>query len=161
MVSFDDVYDAHYRRLLALAHAATGSWQHAEDLTQETFVRALRHWEKISRYDDPGAWLRRVLINRVASRWRGLGREQLAFGRWAGRAAEETQDSSLGDATFWSAVRRLSPQQRRVVLLHYVDDLDVEQVARILECSSGTVKTHLHRARTQLAVLLAEGGSDV
>lgn len=161
MVSFVDVYDAHYRRLLALAHAATGSWQHAEDLTQETFVRALRHWGKVSHYDDPGAWLRRVLINRVASRWRGLGREQLAFGRWAGRTAEESQDSSLSDPAFWSAVRRLSPQQRRVVLLHYVDDLDVQQVALILECSAGTVKTHLHRARTQLAVLLAEGGSDV
>lgn len=161
LVSFDDVYEAQYRRLLALAHAATGNWQSAEDLTQETFLRALRHWHKIAQYDDPGAWLRRVLINRVASRWRGLGREQLAFGRWVSRSPEEASDQSMHDAAFWSAVRRLSPQQRRVVLLHYVDDLDVEQIARVLECSAGTVKTHLHRARTQLAVLLTEGGNNV
>ncbi len=79
----------------------------------------------------------------------------------ASRSPEEASDPSMRDAAFWAAVRRLSLQQRRVVLLHYVDDLDVEQIARVLECSAGTVKTHLHRARTQLAVLLTEGGNNV
>ena len=86
-MSFEDFYDAHYRRALALARAATGNWQTAEDLPQEAFTRALRHWGKISAYDDPGAWLRRVLVNRVCSRWRSLTVEQAALSRWFQRQA--------------------------------------------------------------------------
>jgi RNA polymerase sigma-70 factor (ECF subfamily) len=54
----------------------------------------------------------------------------------------------------WRAVRRLPPHQAKAVVLHYVDDCSVAEIASILGCADGTVKTHLHRARRTLADVL-------
>ncbi len=59
--------------------------------------------------------------------------------------------SALPDDVLWALVRGLPDQQRRAVVLHYVGDLSVADVADAMECSEGSVKTHLSRARAQLA----------
>src|SRR5437660_2674663 len=66
---FEAVYAAEYRPLLRLAFALTGQWGTAEDLTQEAFLRLHQRWARVSRYERPGAWLRRVLLN-LATSWR-------------------------------------------------------------------------------------------
>ncbi len=68
----------------------------------------------------------------------------------------------LPDDGLWTLVRDLPDQQRRAVVLHYVGDLSVADVADVMECSEGTVKTHLSRARAQLAQRYAAdtGGRD-
>jgi RNA polymerase sigma-70 factor (ECF subfamily) len=68
----------------------------------------------------------------------------------------------LPDEAVWALVRALPDQQRRAVVLHYVGDLSVADVADVMECSEGTVKTHLSRARTHLAQRYATdaGGRD-
>lgn len=155
---FSTCYHANYRALLGIARAATGSWHAAEDLTHETFVRAWRKWDQVSTYDNPGAWLRMVLLGRVSNRWRSLGRERAAYGRLRVVPDAEAADASIDDE-FWSAVATLPTQQRHVILLHYADDQSVDEIARVLGCSSGTVKTHLSRARHTLAARLTEGAA--
>lgn len=69
-VSFDDFYHAHYHELTTQLCAYVGDLQQAQDLAQEAFCRAFSRWEKLTRYDDPVAWVRKVAWNLARSRWR-------------------------------------------------------------------------------------------
>lgn len=152
--SFDAFYGATARRTLALARSLTRSWSDAEDLVQDAYADARRRWESVGAMDDPAAWVRRAVVNRSASRWRRLGREVRALGRLAGGGRAEADGPTLADDALWTAIADLSPQQRRVVALHYVDDRSVEEIAALLGCSTGSVKTHLSRARAGLRAAL-------
>ncbi|MGB8862274.1 MAG: SigE family RNA polymerase sigma factor [Ilumatobacteraceae bacterium] len=153
--SFDRFYAATVRRTLALAFALTGNWGDAEDLVQDAFGAAHRRWAQVSAYDDPAAWVRRIVLNRSVSRWRRLQREALAVVRLGSRIGAGRDDTDPVDPAFWAAVGRLPPKQARAVALFYIDDLSVEQIAGELGCSAGSVKTHLSRARAALARQLA------
>jgi RNA polymerase sigma-70 factor, ECF subfamily len=118
---------------------------------QEAYVAAHRKWAEVGSYDDPAAWVRRVIVNRSVSRWRRLGREVNVRQRLAARAHVGSQDAEPVDSTFWEAVRNLPAQQSRVVVLHYVDDMSVAAIASLSGCATGTVKTQLFRARKTLA----------
>lgn len=150
-IDFDVFYAQTGRRMLSLAYSLTGSWGDAEDLVQEAFAAAHRRWSVVGTYDDPAAWVRRVITNRAVSRWRRLGREVNVRQRLAARALEASRDNEPADSAFWDAVRGLSPQQRKVVVLHYVEDMSVDAIAALLGCATGTVKTQLFRARLTLA----------
>ena len=56
---FEAFYEREYHRVVGFAYAVAGSWEAAEDATQEAFLRAHRQWERVGRYDQPGAWVRR------------------------------------------------------------------------------------------------------
>lgn len=150
-MSFDQFYAATARRTLALAYALTGNWGDAEDLVQDAFSAAHRKWPQVSAYDDPSSWVRRLVLNRSVSRWRRAQREALAVVRLGNRSRDEVVTDDPIDPRFWSAVRRLPAQQARAAALFYVEDLAVEQIAVHLQCSVGSVKTHLSRARAALA----------
>lgn len=62
------------------------------------------------------------------------------------------------DGALWAAVRQLSDKQRTAIALYYVDDLPLDEIASVLGCSAGTVKTHLQRGRRRLAELLDDEG---
>ena len=159
--SFDDFYVGSARRTLALARSLTGSWADAEDLVQDAYADAHRRWSTVGALDDPAAWVRRAVMNRSRSRWRRLGREVRSLSRLAGRSADWHDAEEPADTEFWKAVGALPKQQARVVVLFYVDDLAVDQIAAVLGCSAGSVKTHLSRARAALHHTLAshdEGG---
>jgi RNA polymerase sigma-70 factor, ECF subfamily len=152
--TFDEFHAATSRRTLALAYALTGNWGDAEDLVQDAYLAASRKWDELARYDDPSSWVRRIVLNRSVSRWRRMQRETLAVVRLGHRTDDAVRDDDPMDPKFWAAVRRLPAQQARAVALYYVDDLSVEQIAQHLECSVGSVKTHLSRARAALASAL-------
>ncbi|MDO8391388.1 MAG: SigE family RNA polymerase sigma factor [Actinomycetota bacterium] len=151
---FESFYAATARRTVALAYALTGNWGDAEDLVQDAFSAAHDEWDKVSAYDEPSAWVRRLVLNRSVSRWRRLQREAAAVVRIGARTTSAAPVTDPVDPQFWSAMRRLPPQQARAVALFYVDDLSVEQIADHLQCSTGSVKTHLSRARATLAARL-------
>lgn len=149
-VDLDEVYRREYRPLVALAYGLSGSRGAAEEIVQDAFLAAHRRWQKISSYDMPSMWLRRVVVNRSVSAVRRRLAEAKALtrvGSWANRPdpLPEAHDE------LWRAVRRLPPQQAKALLLRYVDDRTVAETALVLGCSEGTVKTHLHRARQSLA----------
>lgn len=152
---FDDFYIRSYKRTLGLAYSLTGDWGHAEDLVQDAYAAAHKGWAALSTYDDPAAWIRRAVLNRAASRRRRFGREIRALTRvWARRGSD--RETEPYDERFWRAVATLPPQQAKVVALYYVEDLSVADVALVLGCSIGAVKTHLSRARHTLHALLVD-----
>lgn len=153
---FEVFYRREYTRMVAIARALLRSGVAAEDLAQESFVTAHRHWGTIAGYDDPGAWVRRVLINRATSFHRKRGAEWRALTRLGGRAGEDTIPELTPQATeVWDEVRRLPRRQAQATVLYYVDQLTVEEIGEVMGCSSGAVKSHLHRARSQLSRSLA------
>ncbi len=161
--TFDQYYRRDYRKLLGLAFVLTGSQGPAEDLCQEALTEAHRKWSKISGYDRPDAWVRRVMVNKSSSRARKLRSEARAMLRVGTRAAvvAEPNERTL---EVWEAVRQLPERQAQAIALHYWDDLPRADIADVLGCSAETVKTHLQRGRASLADQLeafnpTEGGT--
>jgi RNA polymerase sigma-70 factor, ECF subfamily len=150
-VDFDDFYSRGYRRCAALGYVLTGSASDSDDLVQEAFATAYRRWAEIAAYDDPLAWVRRVMVNNAMSRGRRLRREVLAMARLGGRPKPAAPEIDAADRELWTLVSKLPKQQAATIALHYVDDLSVEAIAGVLGCSAGTVKTHLSRGRHALA----------
>jgi RNA polymerase sigma-70 factor (ECF subfamily) len=155
-VGFEGFFRASQSRLVAIALPLTGDVDAARDLAQEALLRAYRAWPKVSTLDQPGAWTRRVLLNLAVDVSRRRRRESVANGRALPPDSDGSDftEMSVVDESFWVAVRALPALQRSSVVLHYVDDMSVAEVAEVLEVSEGTVKTSLHRARQTLAKTL-------
>jgi len=148
--SFEAFYVRESRAVIGLAYVLSGSRSGAEDLAQEGFLAAYRQWEMIARYDDPGAWVRRVVANRAISGFRRRQAEAKALIRI--RSAEHVVPEIPAESeVLWHEVRRLPRRQRQVIALRYLDHRPIAEVALILECSENTVKTHLQRAKQELA----------
>lgn len=158
--SFDEFYRITAARLMPLAGALTGDWAAAEDLVHDVLLDAHRRWPSLQTYDAPEAWARRAVLNRAVSRWRRARSERSITARLGARLGDGAVQPVESDPAFWSAVRRLPRQQAMVVALHYLDDLSVDDIAARLGCSSGTVKTHLSRARQRLATDLMPSEED-
>lgn len=156
LATFDDFFNAEYPRLVTVLTALTGHRTVAEDLAQEAMVRAHQRWDRVSRYDIPAAWARRVAINLASNRRARRRSERNALARLA---AERPTSVGLGERDdgpddFWAAVRRLPARQAVALSLHYLEDRPVAEVAIILGCAEGTAKAHLHKGRHNLAKLL-------
>jgi len=151
--SFDALYRDSFAIVERSARWVVGDTQLAREIAQDAFVQALVHWRKVRTYENPGAWVRRVAI-RQAVRAANRTRDMPAF---AATAAAPDQDRALDVR---AAVASLPPAQRAAVVLRYMHDLSVADVAHTLGCSDGTAKTHLFRARKTLAALLGEEDDD-
>jgi RNA polymerase sigma factor (sigma-70 family) len=149
--SFDALFAAERGRVVATVFALAGSAAVAEEITQEAFLRLHLHWAKVSRYDRPDQWVRRVAVNLAVSRRRRRTNEEHALRRLGGRTNVVTQALDPRDDALWTAVRALPKRQAQAVALHYVADLAVAEIATVLGCTEGTVQTHLFRARQALA----------
>ena len=154
-VNFDDFYSRGYRRCAALAYALTGSASDGDDLVQEAFATAYRRWSEIAGYDEPLAWVRKVMVNNAMSRGRRLRREVRALVRLRSRPPAAAPAIDAADRALWRLVGELPKQQAAAIALHYIDDLTMESIASLLGCSAGTMKTHLSRGRHALATRLA------
>jgi RNA polymerase sigma factor (sigma-70 family) len=142
--------------MVAIARALVAERSQAEDLVQESFISAHRHWDRISGYDQPRLWVRRVLINRATSLRRRLGSELKAVVRIKTEPGTGVVDDLSPPSTeVWEEVRKLPRRQQQSVVLHYVGGLTMEEIGEALDCSPGTVKAHLHRARQQLKTKLS------
>ena len=94
-VAFEDFFRAEYPALVALAAAVSRSPHTAEDLAQEAMLRARKHWERISAFDKPGTWVRRVTINLALNGRRGLAREAKTRLAWWERRELDEQPQTL------------------------------------------------------------------
>ncbi len=128
---------------------------HAEEIAQEAFLILFQNWAKVSRYDKPGAWVRRIAI-RMAVRQSRREKIRPALEQRATASA----DDGLPDMTVLDTIGTLPAMQRAVLVLHYWDDRPVADIAGLLEVSESTVKQHLLRARRKMAVLLGEETTD-
>jgi RNA polymerase sigma-70 factor, ECF subfamily len=158
-VAFTGFYAREFRDVVGLIFTLTGSWAVAEDIAQEAFVRAYRAWDEVARHERPAAWIRTVAVNLATSRGRRLAVEARVLARvWARSRRFEPgpeQDALAGDAAeFWKAVRSLPPRQAQAIALRYHGELSVSEMAAAMDCAEGTVKAHLHAARTTLSTKL-------
>jgi RNA polymerase sigma-70 factor, ECF subfamily len=146
---FEVFYKRQYRRAVGLAYALTGRRHVAEEIAQDAFIAGYRRWDRISHYDNPDAWLRRVVVNRSTSLLRRRVTEVKAIPRLRG-AMDHIPDLEPEASDLWSEVRSLPRRQAQAIALFYLEDLSIEQIAVVLECSPGTVKAHLRRGRERL-----------
>jgi RNA polymerase sigma-70 factor (sigma-E family) len=150
---FDDYLRARMMALLRMAYLLTGDRHAAEDLLQDVLERMYVHWPRIA--GDPHAYARRALVNRSTNRWRLRGRRPeatLAHHDVAER--DHSADVAVRD-TVVRAIRDLPPKQRAAVVLRYLEDLPVAEVARTLGCSEGTVKSNTARGLDRLRAALS------
>ena len=135
-----------------IAWSQTGNSHDAEDVFQDVFVQLIRYQASLVSEEHAKAWLIRVTVNRCrkvkGSAW-NRHRAELD----PNLAAPERRDPEL-----WEEMRKLPEKYRLVIHLFYYEDMKVQEIARVLECSEGTVKSQLSRARKLLKVSLEEGG---
>lgn len=153
--TFADFYAREIRSVVGLAFVLSGSRSGAEDLAADAFLSAYRHWDRVSSYDNVGAWVRRVTVNRSISTSRRRLAEAKAHLRLRGERCV-VPEMSADNEHLWTQVRQLPRRQAQVTALHYWDGLNVREIADILELTEATVKTHLQRARQALAATEAK-----
>jgi RNA polymerase sigma-70 factor, ECF subfamily len=151
---FIALYDARFSDLSAQLYAYTADSTEAQDLVQEAFLRAWQRWEKIGTYDDPIAWVRRVAWNLAMSRHRRLA----VVRRFLAKSGppEPHPGMSPDHVALVTALRKLPDKQRRALVLHYLADMPIAEIARETGAKEGTVKSWLHRGRTEMAKHLTE-----
>ena len=149
---FDAFYRREYPRLRAVA-AALGGVDCADDLVQDTMLRALVQWRRVSVLERPGGWCHRVLLN-VCRSWHRRRRTEARH--WSRQRAVEpvVGGPSADTVAFCRAVRKLPVRPRSAVVLFYIGDRPVAEVASILGVPEGTVRSDLSRARVAMAAEL-------
>jgi RNA polymerase sigma-70 factor, ECF subfamily len=150
---FDEFYRLEFPHLLVLSRALVGA-AHAEDVAQESLLVAFRRWQAIGKMRSPAGYVRGICLHKAVSLMRRRTLERQVLGRLTKRAALPPAPLPEDSDRFWTSVRSLPRRQGQVVALHYALDMSVVDIAEVLDCAEGTVKVHLHRARTALAVSL-------
>jgi RNA polymerase sigma-70 factor (ECF subfamily) len=153
---FEVFYAAYHRRLLVCMYAYVGDLPQAQDLVQEAFARALPRWPRLSRYDDPLAWVRRVAWNLATSRWRQLRRLDRLSRQPATPPASHQPEPSPDRLDLEAALATLPAQLRRALVMHYLADMTVLEISAHEVVAVGTVKSWLHRGRAALAAALTD-----
>ena len=149
--SFASFYAAELPRLVSIALALTGDRELAADLAQESLARGFARWDRVATMDNPGAWVRRVVVNLCVDAHRRRTREHRTVDK-IGRLPTDATDVAVGE--LWTLVRRLPNRQRAAIVLFYVDDLSTADIARALDVTPGTVTRTLVDARRSLAATL-------
>lgn len=152
-LDFDGFYAAHFQSLTIQLYAYTGDLTDAQDVVQEAFLRALARWSRLTTLDDPRAWVRRVAWNLATSQWR---RARTAARFLHKHRPEDAPAPGPDRVALAEALATLPAQQRRVVILHYLADLPVRDIAQQIGAPEGSVKAWLSRGRTALAARLSE-----
>jgi RNA polymerase sigma-70 factor (sigma-E family) len=148
--------------LLRFAYLLTGSRDAAEDLLQSALERCYRHWRRVERTERPDRYVRRVLANAAVDRWRRRRRTpELPLSAVGEPASADAAEALLARDELLRALRTLSPRQRVVVVLRYVEDLSEVDTAALLDCSVGSVKAHASRGLARLRLALADDAAPV
>ena len=128
------------------------------DLVQDTFIAAVRHIRTLRDDDRFGSWLFGIAHQKCAQLWRKKGREILSD-----QVPEPDEPAQPGpddwlirredEAHFMNLLEQLPPPQRSAILLYFIEDFSIDEIARITETTAGTVKSRLHYAKKSLRKL--------
>lgn len=152
----DDEFVAFVRdaqpRLCRVAYLVCGNWHLAEDTVQGALVKLYLNWSRVDRESDPWSYARRIVLNAAIDESRRPWRRETATDVLPDVA---TSTPSALDDEVVDALSALPRAQRAVVVLRYIEDLDVDTVAHVLGLPSGTVKSHAARGLSSLRARLA------
>lgn len=147
---FDDYVAAELNRLLGYANALIGDPHLAADVVQEVLLKARPHWSRMS---TPDAYLRRMIMNEHASwRRRKANRDVVLM---PGNTMRDTPVNDHGDAyaereAMLTRLATLPPKQRAALVLRYYEDRTDAEIAEVLDCRVGTVRSQISRALATL-----------
>ena len=147
--SFEEFYEATFRRVFTALCLVTGNRHEAEEIAQDAFLRVFERWDRVRSLEDPIGYLFRVSMNVFRSRYRrallGLRRELLlAPAPTDDLAAIETQDEVV------RLLRGLDPKQRAAVLLTSILDYSAEEAGKMLGLRASSVRSLTTRARARM-----------
>lgn len=143
--------------LLRLAYLLTGQQHDAEDLLQGALARLFVKWPYVVRADSPDRYARALLVNLHVGHRRLRRFTEVPLERMPDRAGQLDETGVLVERDeVAAALRSLAPRQRAVLLLRFYEDVSVEDTARVLNCSTGTVKSQTSDALRRLRSLLPD-----
>ncbi|HWB12391.1 MAG TPA: sigma-70 family RNA polymerase sigma factor [Pirellulales bacterium] len=156
----------HYPRIrrAALVLSNGNAWD-ADDLAQETMLHAARGWHTFAGASQLHTWLYSILLNQHRKRLRSSGRWWRLWIEWFERrppAEDSPQKQVEADEwrrSLWAAVAELPEPQKQAVVLRYAEELTYEQIAEVLNCPLGTVKSRLHHGLAGLTRKLGTGAA--
>jgi RNA polymerase sigma-70 factor (sigma-E family) len=157
----DALYRQHFPGAIRLAYLLTSDASTAEDIAQEAFLAAAPRLMGLNSPEAFAAYLRRTVVRRVLMRARGTGREITRWERIASQRIDTTTDPTAETAArldLLTALRQLPTKQRTALVLRYWEDLPEQDIAALLRCRRGTVKSTLSRALDTLRKDLADDG---
>ncbi|MFG1778693.1 SigE family RNA polymerase sigma factor [Micromonospora sp. NPDC049051] len=128
------------------AYLLCGDWHTADDLVSTALVKLLRHWRRVSRMDSPDAYVRRTLLRVWLDERRRPWRREASWAEVPDAAVGSATDGAAERLTVLALLAELPPRRRAVLVLRYFCDLSVEETARELGCTTGTVKSQSARA---------------
>lgn len=170
--AFEQLYRNYSRDVFSLAYRLTGSSQDAEEITQEVFVSVYRNLGRFQFQSAFSTWLYRIVVRRAADAFRKIKKV------WARRVPLETDEpggpiaylsddretprdamqESSREQQIERAIAELGEKHRAIIILRYIHDMSYEEIADILECRLGTVKSRLNRAHRLLHKALMDLG---
>ena len=161
-LEFDQFVGDSVDGLLRTAYLIAWDFAGAEDLVQECLLRVARQWPRVRAMDYPNAYARQVLVHLALDDGRRRSRQRDELGHTDGRALEDHEDARAvrvfgrveSSADLTKALGELAPRQRVTLMLRYFDDLSEAQVAEVMGCSVGTVKSTTSRALQRLRVVV-------
>lgn len=153
---------------MTLCVAILRDHQAADEVVQDVFVRAYQRLDTFDLERPMKPWLVKIAYRLAQQRWRASSNELMHRKAAMARLQQSHSDQDPSrrllrqerSEVLWNAVHELPLAQRAAVLLYYRDNLTIHEVARVMTISSGTVKTHLFRARNQLQLGLRKQGLD-
>ena len=158
---FPAFYAASYARIVGLVLVLLADRGEAEDIAQEAFARALRRWQRIRTYDAPEAWVRRVALRLAVDARRRVARALRATQAAAPEYQAHDDPDLASRQVLRTALLALPYRQREAIVLHYLADLPVTQIAADLRLPPSTVKTRLAAGRRRLERELTDDTQEV
>jgi RNA polymerase sigma-70 factor (sigma-E family) len=152
---FGEFVTARTPALIRLAYLLTGDQHAAEDLLQTALMKTANRWGNLRR-EDPEAYVRTVMYREQVNRWRRRRHREVTMRNPPDLGYADPSSHTDLRLSMREALLRLPPDHRAVLVLRYYEDLSESQVAEILDCSIGTVRSRTHRAVTRLRTLLPD-----
>lgn len=165
---FERFVASHADDLLRTGYLIVWDLAEAEDLVQECLLRVARRWPRVRSMDHPGAYARRILVNLALDGAKRRARRRRELEPLDGLPSEARVDEAAAHelrtlaakAELLDVLGTLPPRQRAVLVLRYFEDLSEVQVAEILGCSRGTVKSTTSRGLARLRDVLAVASAE-
>jgi RNA polymerase sigma-70 factor (sigma-E family) len=152
--AFAEYFAARSGAMRGTAYLLCGDWHRAEDLVQTAFTKLYLHWHRVQRHESLDPYVRRVLIRTyIDDGRRGWRRREHPQEKPIDRAAAEVPAEDR--LVLMRALAQVPPRQRAVLVLRYWEDQSVEDVASMLNCSTGTVKSQAARGLDTLRTLVS------
>ncbi|WP_238009205.1 SigE family RNA polymerase sigma factor [Dactylosporangium sp. AC04546] len=154
-MTFEEFVEARLQVLLRYAVMLTGDPHTAQDLVQETMIRAQLKWRRVAASQAPERYVKRMLTNAYVDLHRGSWLKRVVlrgFTSSLDRAVADHVDASVERDQMWAWLATLPPRQRAALVLRYYEGLNDTEIADVLHCAVGTVRSSISRALATLRI---------